>query len=81
MDENLKKQFEVVLDDIGMNVTTALTVFAKAVVRDNGIPFELKADPFWRAENQARIQESIDQLNRGNVIVKTMEELEAMENG
>lgn len=78
MDENLKKQAETLFDEMGLNMTTAMTIFAKAVVRQGKIPFEIAADPFWSEANQARIKESIEQLNNGQVVVKTMDELEAM---
>ena len=41
MDENLKKQFDDLCSDFGMNATTAFNVFAKAVVRERRIPFEI----------------------------------------
>lgn len=44
MDEDLKKQFDSFCSDIGMNMTTAFCVFAKTVVREQRIPFEIKAD-------------------------------------
>jgi len=44
MDENLKKQFEALCAEFGMNVTTAFTIFAKAVVREREIPFKIAAD-------------------------------------
>ena len=80
MDESLKKQAEVLFDDMGLNMTTAFTVFTKAVVRQGRIPFEIAADPFWCKANQAWITESVEQLKNGQVIVKTMDELEAMAN-
>lgn len=81
MDENLKKQFENILDNLGMNVTTGFNIFAKAVVRESGIPFELKADPFYSEVNQAHLRKVITDFEAGKgLIVKTMEELEAMEN-
>lgn len=40
MDENLKKQVETLFDDMGLNMTTAITMFAKAVVRQNKIPLK-----------------------------------------
>ena len=80
IDENLKKQAETLFEELGMNMTTAITIFTKAAVRQQGIPFDIKADPFWSEENQARIRESIAQLESGNTVVKTMEELEAMAN-
>jgi DNA-damage-inducible protein J len=45
MDENLKKQFEALCNDFGMNMTTAFTIFAKAVVRERVIPFPITAEP------------------------------------
>lgn len=41
MDEGLKKQFDALCADFGMNATTAFNVFAKAVVRERRIPFEI----------------------------------------
>ena len=43
MDEKLKKQAELLFEDMGLNMTTAFTMFAKAVVRQNKIPFEITA--------------------------------------
>lgn len=43
MDENLKRQFDALCSDFGMNATTAFTVFAKAVVRERKIPFEISS--------------------------------------
>jgi len=45
MDENLKRQFEALCNDFGMNMTTAFTIFAKAVVRERVIPFPITAEP------------------------------------
>ena len=80
MDENLKRQAETLFDDMGLNMTTAITIFAKAVVRQGKIPFEIAADPFWSEANQAELQRRIDEIKNGSakMIVKTMEELEAM---
>lgn len=43
MDENLKKQFDSLCADFGMTASTAINVFARAVVREKRIPFEIKA--------------------------------------
>lgn len=42
IDENLKKQSERIFEEIGLGMTSALTIFLKAVVRNNGIPFALE---------------------------------------
>ena len=43
MDESLKKQFDGLCQEFGMNATTAINVFARAVVRQRKIPFEIAA--------------------------------------
>ncbi len=41
MDENLKKDFDELCSDLGLTMTSAFTVFAKAAVRQQKIPFEI----------------------------------------
>jgi len=82
MDETLKKQFDSLCSDFGMNVSTAVTIFAKAIVRERRIPFEISAgdDPFYSDANQAWLRKSIAQLESGQgLVMKTMDELKAME--
>lgn len=65
MDENLKKQVETLFDEMGLNMTTAITMFAKAVVRQNKIPFEITADPFFSETNQIHLRKTIADLEAG----------------
>ena len=44
IDADLKKQFDSLCSDIGMNMSTAISIFAKKAVRERRIPFELTAD-------------------------------------
>ncbi len=41
MDEDLKKKFDSLCSELGLNMTSAMTIFAKTAVRENGIPFNL----------------------------------------
>lgn len=43
MDETLKRQFDSLCADFGMNASTAINVFARAVVKERKIPFEITA--------------------------------------
>lgn len=43
MDDALKEQFEALCSEFGMNMTTAINAFARAVVRERKIPFEITA--------------------------------------
>ena len=45
MDENLKRQFDSLCQEFGMNTSTAINVFARAVVRQRRIPFEIASAP------------------------------------
>ena len=36
-----KKQAEDLFNDLGMNLTTAFTIFVKQAIREQGIPFEI----------------------------------------
>lgn len=42
MDSEVKKQAEAIFGEIGINMTTAINIFLKQAIRENGIPFELK---------------------------------------
>ena len=65
MDEGLKRQAEALFDSMGMNMTTAFTVFAKAAVREGRIPFEIKGDPFYSEKNQSRLLQAIQDMESG----------------
>lgn len=41
MDENLKKDMDSICQALGLNLTTAFTIFAKRMVREKRIPFEV----------------------------------------
>ena len=44
MDTELKKQAEAMLSDMGLNMTTAMNMFLRQVVRQGRIPFEIATD-------------------------------------
>ena len=65
MDADTKRAMEGVCKELGMNMTTAFTIFAKKMVRERRIPFEVSVDPFYSEENLAHIRRSIAQLDAG----------------
>ena len=81
-DDEMKKDLDEMCDEMGMNITTFFTIYAKKALRERKIPFEISApkDPFYSEQNMKRLMESDRQVKEGRVVVKTMEELEAMEN-
>ena len=80
IDETTKKQMEQICNELGMTMSTAFNIFAKKMIREKRIPFDVSIDPFYSESNIRAIDESIKQLEEGKVVVKTMKELEAMEN-
>ncbi len=79
IDETTKKQLEQICNELGITMSTAFNIFAKKMIREKRIPFDVSIDPFYSESNTKAIEESIKESQEGKVIVKTMEELEAME--
>ncbi len=59
MDEEVKRQFDAFCASVGMNASVAVNLFAKAVLRERRIPFEISADSFSK-------EEQVSSLHRGN---------------
>lgn len=81
IDDNTKTKAENACAAMGLTMSSAISIFLTKVANERRIPFEITVDPFYSEENIKQIKESIKQLNEGRTVVKTMKELEAMENG
>lgn len=44
MDDQLKQQFDHLCSELGLNMTTAINIFAKTMVRQQKIPFEVSLE-------------------------------------
>lgn len=78
MDDTLKKDFDSVCNELGLTMTTAVTLLAKKMTREKRLPFEVSIDPFYSASNLDALDESINQMKQGKTVTKTMEELDAL---
>lgn len=80
-DDEMKRQLDEMCDEMGMNLTTFFMIYAKKALRDRRIPFEVTAplDPFYSDSNMEQLRKANKQVKDGQIIVKTMEELETME--
>ena len=65
MDEDLKKSMDSICQELGMNLTTAFTIFARKVSREKRIPFEVSVDPFYSESNLSHLRRGIAALNAG----------------
>ena len=67
VDEMDKARFCAFCYDVGLDVSSALNLFIKAVIRENRIPFPIsrESDPFYSEANQAHLMKSIQELQEG----------------
>lgn len=68
MDENLKIEFETLCNYFGMNMSTAINIFARAVVKEKRIPFEISAPDLYSIENATLVFENMRQKAKENGI-------------
>lgn len=73
MDKELKKQFEAFCNDVGMSMTTAFTIFAKKVVREYRIPFEISAEM-----PNAETRKALDDARKGIGLSKAYNSVEEL---
>lgn len=75
-DKAIKDQAEIIFNELGLNMTTAINIFLKAVIRDQGIPFELKL----KVPNDttvASIEESKKMINDSSPRYSCIDELKS----
>lgn len=76
IDDDIKSNAERTLNDIGLSMSAAITIFLKTVIRENKIPFELSADPFYSEENMTELKRRIDLVRTGESTLKEHELIE-----
>jgi len=76
MDEKLKKGMEQACKDMGMSMTTAFTIFATKVSREQRIPFEVAVDPFYSEANMEHLRKVIADVHSGKSSLKEHELIE-----
>ena len=77
MDENLKRQFDGLCQEFGMNASTAINIFARTVVRERRIPFEIASpEPEITREGALRAFQALRaQAKRRGASEMTLEEI------
>ena len=44
VDKKVKEKSTEILNEIGLSMSSAITIYLKQIIKNNGLPFELKAD-------------------------------------
>lgn len=79
LDDDLKEKAQAVAADMGLELSSAIRVFLAQMVKENGLPFRPGNDPFYSAKNQEALQVSLNELQTGNTVTRSLEELRSME--
>ena len=66
MDKELKRNMEQTCQELGMDMSTAITISAKKMTREKRIPFEVSVNPFYSESNMAHLRRGVEALNAGN---------------
>ena len=63
LDSETQQAMKALCKELGISMSAAFTMFAKTMVRERRIPFEVTADPFYSAQNLDHLRHSIAQLD------------------
>ncbi len=84
IEPELKKEVEETLNDLGMNIADAVTIFLKQVVLTESIPFDIKK-PKYNKETIEAIKETLEMIKNPenyksfNTVDELMEELNSQD--
>lgn len=65
MDDELKANMERVCRELGINMTTAFTIFARKMCREQRIPFDVSIDPFYGEANMRHLEDVTARIDAG----------------
>lgn len=66
IDSSDKTLFDTFCASVGLNTSSAINLFVKAVIRERRIPFEIvQPDPFFSEQNQDYVLKSVNELRAG----------------
>lgn len=69
MDDAVKDEFSHVVKDLGLNVTSAVNLFARAVIREKGIPFQVtlqtKEERDWNGYFNGELRRGLEDMAAG----------------
>ena len=86
IDESTKREAEKLFESFGLSLSTAVKMFFLQAIREQAIPFEIrksqeeKYNEYFNPYNMERLKLAMEQEECGEVIHKTLAELEAITN-
>ena len=82
VDEELKQKAQRILDEMGLDLTTAIDTFLRTVVREGRIPYELRTERAFREAAhreyiRAELERSVREASDPNTVWLTHDEVMA----
>lgn len=79
IEEDVKENAERALKAMGLSMSAAITMFLTKVGREQRIPFEITADPFYSEKNMKYLEKIISDVKEGKAAFAEHELLEVEE--
>lgn len=79
IDEEIKENAESALKEMGLTMSSAITIFLTKVARERRIPFELTADPFYSESNMRYLGQIMSDVKSGKARFEEHELIEVDE--
>ena len=76
IEDDVKANAEAALKEMGLNMSTAITMFLVKDGRERRIPFEISADSFYSAENITELERRVQSIKNGAATLKEHELIE-----
>ena len=80
IDEELKRNYEILCNKLGLTISTALTGYIEQMLENYSTSLTNNTDPFFCENNLEQLNNSIEQIKSGKCVVKTIDDLEHMLN-
>lgn len=71
VDEKVKKEAEELFHEMGLNMSTAMNIFLKRCILEEGIPFELKVP-------NKKTLKALDDVNKGKGLSKEFDSIKEL---
>ena len=65
IDDQMKSEAEELFSALGLNMSTAITIFIKQSLNRRGLPFEVSEDPFFHPANIAYLERAAADYENG----------------
>ena len=77
VDEELKSKAEIILSEMGLNMSSALNIFLQQMVNKRALPFVVEAaDPFFSKANQELLENRLSNYANDKKVEKELVEID-----